>query len=374
MTDQNQPPQWGKKKGPASPEELIAAFLKKIKESFEGGGSSGKDGPGASRDSQSQMSPGLGGLLPKILMVVGVLVLLNVLSSSFYTIEPGEQGVVLRLGKFSKVTNPGLNFKIPLIDSLYKVDVETVRKEEFGFRTRLPGQKTVYDKRGYQNESLMLTGDKNVIDVAWIVQYKVRDPFEFIVRVADPMQAVRDVSEKAIRRVVGNQDFDYALRNREIIETRTARELQKTLDSYRSGVKIVTVKLQDVNPPETVKPAFNEVNEADQDMKRLVNEAEETYNRVIPKAKGSAKQIIEEAHGYAIERVNLAKGEASRFVNILKEYKEAKQVTRRRIYLETMEKILPSVDTVYMIDEKQKSILPFLDITKANQTTTALKP
>jgi membrane protease subunit HflK len=319
------------------------------------------------------MPPGLGGALSKILIVVAALVALNVLSSSFYTIEPGEQGVVMRLGKFHKITNPGLNFKVPVLDALYKVDVETVRKEEFGFRTRVPGQKTMYDKQGYQAESLMLTGDKNVIDVAWIVQYKVRDPLNFLIKVSDPMQAVRDVSEKAIRRVVGNQDFEYALQNREVIETRTTLELQKTLDLYESGIKIVTVKLQDVNPPDPVKPAFNEVNEADQDMKRLVNEAEETYNMVIPKAKGSAKQTIEEAYGYAVERTNLAKGEVGRFVNILKEYKGAKEVTRRRMYLETMEKILPAVDSIYMLDESQKSILPLFDISKAGMQGTPVK-
>jgi len=196
MTNHNQPPQWGKKKGPASPEELIAALLKKIKESFEGGGNSG-DG-GSTSSGEGGMPPGLGSALPKILIVVAALVAFNILSSSFYTIEPGEQGLILRLGEFQKITHPGLNFKVPLIDSLFKIDVETVRKEEFGFRTRVPGQKTLFDKRGYQTESLMLTGDKNVIDVAWIVQYKVRDPLNFIFKVKNPRQAVRDVSEKAM--------------------------------------------------------------------------------------------------------------------------------------------------------------------------------
>ena len=242
--------------------------------------------------------------------------------------------------------------------------METVRKEEFGFRTKTPGQKTVYEKTGFDAESLILTGDKNVIDVEWIVQYKVNDPINFLFKVKDTEQAVRDVSEKSIRRVMGNQDFDYALQNREIIEQSMAKDLQDTLDTYESGIKIVTVKLQDVNPPEAVKPAFNEVNEADQDMKRLVNEAEENYNRVIPKAKGSAKQILEEAHGYAVERVNLAKGEAGRFLNILHEYTGAKEVTRKRMYLETMEKVLPKVESIYVIDKAQRSLMPFLDLGK----------
>lgn len=363
MSIQNQPPSWSKKKGPPSLEELIAALLKKIKDSFEGGGQDNGPRPG---DPQ-QPSPGLASLLPKVLMVVGVLLLFNVLMGSFYTIEPGERGVILRLGKFRALSNPGLNFKVPLLDTLVKVDVETVRKQEFGFRTMTPGQKTVYDKSGYGQESLILTGDKNVIDVEWIVQYKVNDPVNYLFKVRDTEQAVRDVSEKSIRRVMGNQDFDFALQNREIIEMSMTQDLQETLNDYESGIKIVTVKLQDVNPPDAVKPAFNEVNEADQDMKRLVNEAEETYNRVIPKAKGSAKQILEEAHGYAVERVNLAKGEAARFTNILAEYKGAKDVTRRRMYLETMQKVLPKVDSIYVIDKEQRSILPLLDLSK---TTT----
>jgi len=366
MAIHDQQPPWGKKKGPKSPEELIAALLKKIKDSFEGGGDGGQ---GSSSDGEEKTPPNLGGGIAKILLVVGALLLLNIFSSSFYTIEPGERGVILRFGKYNKTTSPGLNFKLPLVDSLVKVDVETVRKQEFGFRTRVPGQKTVYDKTGYQTESLMLTGDKNVIDVEWIVQYKVLDPINFLFKVKNVQQAVRDVSEMAIRRVVGNQDFDYALSNREIIEMSTARELQDTLDSYESGVKIVTVKLQDVNPPDAVKPAFNEVNEADQDMKRLVNEAEETYNRVIPKARGDAKKIFEEAHGYAVERVNLAKGEVARFENILEEYVKSKEVTRRRMYLETMQKTLPKADVIYLLDKDQGSILPLLDLGKSTQQT-----
>ena len=361
MSIQNQPPSWAKKKGPPSLEELIAALIQKIKDSFEGGGSD----KGPQRGESQQPSPVLASVLPKGLAVVGVLVLFNILTGSFYTIEPGERGVILRLGKFKTLTNPGLNFKVPLLDSLIKVDVETVRKQEFGFRTMTPGQKTVYDKSGYGAESLILTGDKNVIDVEWIVQYKVQDPINYLFKVKNTEQAVRDVSEKSIRRVMGNQDFDFALQNREIIEMSMAKDLQATLDTYESGIKIVTVKLQDVNPPNAVKPAFNEVNEADQDMKRLVNEAEENYNRVIPKAKGSAKQTLEEAHGYAVERVNLAKGETARFSNILAEYKGAKDVTRRRMYLETMQKVLPRVDSIYLIDKEQRSIMPFLDLGKA---------
>jgi len=362
----NQQPPWGQNRRPKSPEELIAAILRKIKESFEGGGP--HKGPGNDGGDQGGEPANVGAGIAKIFIVVLALFVINSLFSSFYTIEPGERGVVLRFGKYLKTTSPGLNFKLPVIDDLVKVDVETVRKQEFGFRTRVPGQKTIYNKQGFQTESLMLTGDKNVIDMEWIVQYKVQDPLAFLFKVNNVDQAVRDVSEMAVRRVVGNQDFDYALSHRELIEQTSLYEIQKALNKYESGVKVVTVKLQDVNPPNAVKPAFNEVNEADQDMKRLVNEAEETYNRVIPKARGQALSILEEAHGYAVERVNLAQGEANRFEQILKEYKEAKEVTRKRMYLETMAKVLPQAQEIYVLDKEQGSILPLLNLRKGSAT------
>ena len=355
--DDQQPP-WGQNKRPPTPEEMIATLIKNVKEAFSGG-SGGPQSPGTGGSSSG---PGFFAGLGKVGGIIVALVLFNIVYSSFYTINPGERGVVLRFGKYVKTANPGLNFKAPMVDQVYKVNVDAVRKEEFGFRTREPGQKTVYAKRGFDNESLMLTGDKNVIDVEWIVQYKVLDPVNFVFKVADVQSAVRDVSESAIRRIVGNMNFDYVLKNREVLAAATARELQAALNHYETGVKIVTVQLQDVNPPDAVKPAFNEVNEADQDMKRLVNEAEEAYNKVVPKARGQAKETIEEAHGYAVERTNGAKGDASRFLAVLKEYQGAKDVTRRRMYLETMQKVLPTVSEIYVIDKEQRSVLPLLDL------------
>ncbi|MDH4321950.1 MAG: FtsH protease activity modulator HflK [Desulfobulbaceae bacterium] len=360
--DDQQPP-WGQKKRPPTPEEMIASLIKNLKDAFGGGGGATRP-PGTGGAARG---PGFLAGLGKVGGIIAALVIFNIVYSSFYTINPGERGVVVRFGKYTKTADPGLNFKVPLIDTVYKVNVDAVRKEEFGFRTREPGQKTVYQKNGFDSESLMLTGDKNVIDVEWIVQYKVLDPVRFVFKVADVQAAVRDVSESVSRRIVGNMDFDYVLSNREILAAATAREVQNILDRYETGVKIVTVQLQDVNPPEEVKPAFNEVNEADQDMKRLVNEAEEAYNKVVPKARGQAKETIEEAHGYAVERVNGAKGDASRFLAVLKEYQGAKDVTRRRMYLETMQKVLPQVSEVYVIDKEQRSVLPFLDLAGAKK-------
>ncbi|MCX5875007.1 MAG: FtsH protease activity modulator HflK [Deltaproteobacteria bacterium] len=362
--DQDQQSPWGKKKGPQTPEELIALLLNKLKEFFDGGIGGGKKGGAGTGDSPTPGSsgPGLLGGLGRFGLIIGILFLLNIVYSAFYTIAPGEKGVVLRFGRYVKTTSPGLNFKLPLMDEVIKVDVENVRKEEFGFRTKVPGQRTEYQKTGFDAESLMLTSDRNVIDLEWIIQYKVQDPILFAFKVKDVKQAVRDSSEVALRRIVGNMTFDYVLSNREMLAAGTQREVQASLDRYQAGVKIVTVQLQDVNPPEKVKPAFNEVNEADQDMKRLVNEAEEAYNREVPKARGDAKKMLEEAQGYAVERVNLAQGEASRFLAILKEYKGGPDVTRRRMYLETMQEVLPKVSEIYVVDGNKGGLLPFLDV------------
>ena len=367
MAWQDEQPPWGKGGKTPSPEEFIADILKKLKASFGGGFKGGAPGEEGGEGGSGGAPSGLLGGIGKLLIVILIIVIIQVVYSSFYTIKPGERGVVLRFGEYSKTASPGLNFKIPLVDTVIKVDIVTVRKEEFGFRTKVPGQKSIYQREGFDAESLMLTADKNVIDVEWIVQYKVQDPFNFLFKVENVRQAVRDVSETAVRRVIGNMDFDYVLSNREILASMTDKELQAELDNYEAGVKIVTVQLQDVNPPDAVKPAFNEVNEADQDMKRLVNEAEEAYNRVIPKARGEALQIVEEASGYLAQRVNESKGDTARFLAIMKEYQIAKDVTRKRMYLETMQEILPSVTDIYVIDKEQRSILPFLNVGGAPQ-------
>jgi membrane protease subunit HflK len=367
MAWQDEQPPWGRGGKTPSPEVFIAELLKKLKQAFGGGGSGAPPGEEGGQAPSGGLPTGLFGGIGKIFIIILAVILIQVVYSSFFTIKPGERGVVLRFGEYSKTASPGLNFKIPLVDTVYKVDIETVRKEEFGFRTKVPGRQTVYQKGSYEAESLMLTSDKNVIDVEWIVQYKVNDPFNFLFKVQDVKQSVRDVSETAMRRIVGNMDFDYVLSNREILASTTADELQAELNNYEAGVDIVTVQLQDVNPPDTVKPAFNEVNEADQDMKRLVNEAEEAYNRVIPKASGDAKKIVEQARGYAVQRVNESKGETNRFLAIMKEYQAAKDVTRQRMYLETLQDVLPTVKNIYVIDKEQRSILPFLDISGSKQ-------
>jgi len=367
MSNQDQQPPWGKKNKPQTPEEIVAQLINKLQDFFSD--KKGSPPPGDDQEpSPSPASPFAN--LGKLLAVVLIIVVLQGVYSSFFKIDPSEVGVILRFGAYSRTTPSGLHFKIPYIDKLYKVDVENIRKEEFGFRNRMPGQPGSYDKRAFANESLMLTADKNVINVAWIVQYRVADPYAFLFKVANVRQAIRDNSESVTRRIVGNMDFDYVLSNREILAASVKKELQEQLDKLfpkgESGVNIGTVQFQDINPPDQVKPAFNEVNEADQDMKRLVNEAQETYNRVIPKASGDAKKIVEEAYGYQAERINDAKGETQRFNDILKEYKNTPEVTRKRMYLETMKKILPNVESVYVIDKDQQAPIPLLNLAPAS--------
>jgi len=343
----------------------VAQLINKLQDFF-----SDKKSPPPTGDDREgpSSSPSPFANLGKLLAIILVIVVVQVVYSSFFMIAPSEVGVILRLGQYSRTTPSGLHFKIPYVDKLFRVDVENIRKEEFGFRSR-PSQQVTFEKRGYDSESLMLTADKNVINVAWIVQYKVADPYAFLFKVADVMQAIRDMSESVTRRIVGNMDFDYVLSNRDLLAASVKIELQSQLDGLfpksMSGVTIGTVQFQDINPPDQVKPAFNEVNEADQDMKRLVNEAEENYNRVIPKAAGDAKRIVEEAYGYQAQRINNAKGETQRFLDILKEYKAAPDVTRKRMYLETMKNILPDVQSVYVIDKTQQAPLPLLNITSA---------
>jgi modulator of FtsH protease HflK len=361
----NTTPPWGKKKKPAGPEELLAELIQKIRDFFDGQSAQGASGGQQQEDSGRNFLSAAS----KIAAVVVAALLLRGFFSCFYTIEAGEKGIVLRFGRYSRTAEPGLNFKMPFLEDMERVNVETVRKEEFGFRTRMPGESAVFDKKSSDDESLMLTGDKNVIDVAWIVQYKISDPVNYLFKVSDVPQAVRDNSETVIRRIVGNLDFDYVLGNRIMLADMARQELQRDLNKLETGISIVTLQMLDITPTDEVKPAFNEVNEADQDMKRLVNEAEEQYNRVIPKARGSAKQLIEEAHGYAVQRLNDAKGETVRFTAIAAEYGKAKEVTRQRMYLETMQSILPQVKQVYIMD---KPVLPFLNLNGAERT--ALPP
>lgn len=363
MSNQDQQPPWGRKKRPQTPEEVVAQLIKKLQDYFS---DSKKPPPDGEEPSPPSGPDNPMAVVGKVLGIALIGIILWGVFQSFFKVSPQEVGVVLRFGKYSRTVEPGLHFKIPYIEDLNKVNVRQIQKQEFGFRTRYPGQKSSLDSKGYDMESLMLTADKNVINVAWIVQYRVGDPIDYLFKVQDVQQAIHDMSENVTRRIVGNMDFDYVLGNRDLLAASVKQELQEQLDFLETGVDLVTVQFQDINPPDPVKPAFNEVNEADQDMKRLVNEAEETYNRVIPAARGNAQKIVEEAYGYAKERVNNALGQTARFLDILKEYENAPDVTRQRMYLETMQQVLPGIEQIYIMDEGQQGPLPLLNLRRGS--------
>ncbi len=285
-------------------------------------------------------------------------------STTFYTVEPEETGVVQRLGQYVRQTSPGLHFKLPLgIEKVSKVKTGRVLKEEFGFRATLPGVRTQFTKKGFEDESLMLTGDLNVIDVKWIVQYRIRQPEKWLFGILNGREAIRDVSEAVVRRIAGNSYGDDVLTMQRVeIAAKAHKEIQEVLDSYDAGIQVVTVQLQDVTPPEPVQPAFNEVNEASQEKERMINQAQTEYNRQFSKAEGEARQVISEAEGYALRRINQAKGETDRFLAVLKEFQEAKDITQKRLYLESMQQFLRRAKKVYLVDDKQKALLPLLQM------------
>src|SRR5918994_6575191 len=269
-----------------------------------------------------------------IIGLVAVVVVLIFLWSSWFTVQPEETGVVQRFGQVVRTAEPGLHFKWPFgIETVRLVPTARVLKEEFGFRSLAtpPGQRTQYTGPGtqaYKSESLMLTGDLNVIDVQWIIQYRIEDPIRYLFHVRDTAQTIRDITEAVMRRVVGNRlGSDVLTVGRVAVSTTAKEEIQQILSEYETGVRLVTVELQDVTPPDPVKPAFNEVNEARQDRERRINEAQQQANREIPKARGEAERMVTEAEGYAVERVNRARGEAERFNSVLAEYHRARDVT-----------------------------------------------
>ena len=300
----------------------------------------------------------------RVLFAILGLIVLGVLATSYYTVEADEIAVVLMFGKSVRQAEPGLHFKLPLgIERAINVPVRKVFKEEFGFRTLRAGVRTQYDTRDYSDESLLLTGDLNIADVEWVVQYKIKDPKTFLFFVRNPRQTLRDLSESVMSRIIGDRTVTEVLTVGRIeIAAVVEEHLQELLDMYQTGLDVASVTLQDVNPPEQVKAAFNAVNEAKQEKERLINEAWRDYNQSVPKSKGLAAQKISEAQGYALKRVNEAQGDADRFKSIRSEYQKAKEVTRRRLYLEAMREVLPQVKEIYVIDGKVNAPIPILQL------------
>jgi len=295
-------------------------------------------------------------------IVAGVLVLVT-LFSTLYQVQPEEVGVVLRLGRFVRTTEPGLRMKIPFVEEVRKVPVQRQLKEEFGFRTEEAAVRTTFSDADFNAEAVMLTGDLNVAVVEWIVQYRVSDPYQYLFKVRNLTDTFRAMNEAVMREVVGDRTVTEVLTvGRQGIETRVEERLRELTQQYEMGITIEQVVLQDVNPPDPVKPSWDEVNQAQQQRDRMINDARAEYNKVIPRASGEAQQAILEAEGYALNRVNRAQGESARFRAVHEAYRRAPEVTRRRLYLETMERVIPATGGRLFIDKDATGILPLLSL------------
>ena len=296
------------------------------------------------------------------LLIIGFIVIAAAFSSVF-TVETEEVGVITRFGEYVSEARPGLNFKIPFVDQVQFVPVQRQLKQEFGYRTTSAGVNSTYRKAGYQGESLMLTGDLNLGDVEWVVQFRIDNPYNYLFKVRNIDDTLRDLSEAAMRQIVGDRTVDEVLTvGRAEVASEMEVVLQAITNEYEMGIKIEQVVLQDANPPDPVKPSYNGVNEAEQQRETLINQARADYNRVVPRAAGEAEQTIQQAEGYALNRVNTAQGEVSRFNDLYEEYIKAPEVTKRRIFLETMEEILPKMGQKIITDEEGNSVIPLLQM------------
>ncbi len=302
---------------------------------------------------------------PKILIIVVIAIaIVAIFSTSFFVVDQTEQSVVLRFGQYNRVVGPGLQFKAPLgIEKSYNVPTQVVQNMSFGFRTEQSGVNTIFDQRDFPEESVMLTGDLNIIDVEWVLQYKIDNPYAWLFNVEDKTSTIRDISQSVINELVGDLPILSVMgSSRTDIEVSAQQQMQDILSSYGLGIKIVTVKLKNIVPPVgEVQDAFEDVNKAIQDMNRLINEGKEQYNKEIPKARGEAAQQIQFAEGYYSERINEAKGDVARFNSVREAYNESKEVTSTRLYIETMESILSSGNTT-IIDKNLENFLPLQDI------------
>ncbi|MFQ5480581.1 MAG: FtsH protease activity modulator HflK [Thermodesulfobacteriota bacterium] len=299
--------------------------------------------------------------VPALGIVIVVIGIVFVAMNSFYTVAPEEIGVIRRFGKVVKTTAPGPHFKIPLIDNVLKPQVSKVHRIEVGFKTIDPGPPARYTT--IDQEALMLTGDENIVAVEFIVQFKIKDAVGFLFNVRNQRKTIRDAAEAAMREVVGKTRIgDILTQGRLQVQQETKQLLQNILDIYEAGISIVAVQLQDVLPPRQVVAAFKDVASAREDREKAVEQAEGYRNDIIPKAKGNAEKIINAAMAYKEANINKAKGDASRFLQVLKEYRKARDITQKRIYIETMEDVLGDMDKYIVDEELQKNLLPYLPL------------
>ena len=298
-----------------------------------------------------------------MILIVGLLLVALAIWSGVYTVPSDSVAVVQRFGKYLKEVPPGLHFKVPLgVDVATIVPVKRQLKQEFGFAT--PGATDPYQSpQDGARETQMVTGDLNAALVEWVVQYRISDPMKFLFDVREPSATLRAVSESVMREVVGDRTVDEVITiGRQEIEAEALIKMQELSTKYEMGISIDQVQLKNINPPQPVQESFNEVNQAQQEKEKLINEARRDYNKVIPLAEGEKDQRIREADGYRLKRINEAEGDVARFSALLAEYHKAPEVTRRRIYIETLQEVLPGLRSKIILDEQTRSILPFLNL------------
>jgi len=297
-------------------------------------------------------------------LFIVVIVLVAMALTTFYTVKQNEVGVVQLFGRYTRTTQPGLNFKLPLgIEKVTKVNVREIQTAEFGFSTARVDTRSRFQSGGENvSESLMLTGDLNVAIVPWIVQYRVKNPFDYLFRVRDAQRLLRDMSESTMRLVVGDRSINEVISKRDEIAVEAKGLLQVELDQAATGIHIVTIEMKKTNVPPPVQPSFNEVNQAVQEKEQMIYQAKEGYNKAIPAARGEAERTIRAAEGYSLNRVNRATGNAARFLSLYNEYVNAKDITKRRLYLETIREAFPNMGQKYIIDSDQKNLLPLLNM------------
>ena len=309
------------------------------------------------------------GKIIKGTVVMGLVILVLVIiatSMTVFIVDQTEQAVVLRFGKFNRLTEPGLHFKLPFgIEQKYSVPTQVILKEEFGFRTLKAGVETVYSDKEFPEEAIMLTGDLNIVDVEWIIQYRINDPIKWLFQVDNQNKTIRDISQSVVNLLVGDRGIlDVIGSERASIEVNGQEMMNKLFDKYNLGIRVTTLKLQNIVPPVgAVQNAFEDVNKAIQDRSRLINEGKQAYNKEIPKAKGEAEAFVQQAKGYAIERVNKAEGDTVRFLNVLREYQKNPNVTRTRLYMEMYESVFNKNENTTLIDKNLKNFIPFKSIT-----------
>jgi len=306
-------------------------------------------------------------------VIVLVLVIALYLATGIFIVAPDEQGVIRRFGKFIRIESPGLNYHLPFpIETVTSPAVTQVKRVEIGFRTISFGPPARY--REIPAEALMLTGDENIVSAEAIVQYKIKDPVNYLFNIILPEQTVRSAAEATLRQVIGERKIDEALTvGKYEIQEETKKLLQELLDSYKAGILIVAVQLQDVNPPKEVQDAFKDVASAKEDKSRYINQAQGYRNDLIPKARGEAVKMTKEAEGYKIERIKKAEGDVAKFNSILTEYKKGEYITQARLYLETMEDILPNMNKVIVDLEENQSLINLLPLGDAKILATPSK-